>query len=97
MNKSDKILKQFYIDFLVGKYPKYLQNQILYQLYKRPKKDKESPKIQNLPAHLVVQVDILYLPDDDGYKYALVAVDVGNRLTDAEPMKKIDKLPLMQF
>jgi hypothetical protein len=29
----------------------------------------------------------LYLPHDRGYKYALVGVDVGSRLCDAEPLK----------
>jgi len=35
----------------------------------------------------VHQADLLYLPEDDGYKYALVVVDLGSRLCDAEPMK----------
>ena len=34
------------------------------------------------------QVDILYLPDDDGFKYALVCVDLAKpRYIGAEPMK----------
>ena len=35
----------------------------------------------------VHQADLLFLPDDDGYKYALVVVDDATRITDAEPIK----------
>jgi transposase InsO family protein len=31
----------------------------------------------------------LHLPDDNGYKYLLVVVDVATRLCDAEPMKHV--------
>lgn len=37
--------------------------------------------------NLVHQADLLYMPDDDGYKYILVIVDGGTRLIDAEPIK----------
>lgn len=35
----------------------------------------------------VYQADLLRLPDDKGYKYALVVVDTFDRSMDAEPMK----------
>lgn len=59
------------------------------ELYKKPKKDrgKNAPKFLPYPPHLKQQADLLFLPDDDGYKYALVVVDLGSRLTDAEPLK----------
>ena len=37
-----------------------------------------------------VQMDLLYLPDDRGYKYLLVAVDNYDGKTDAEPLKNRD-------
>jgi hypothetical protein len=33
------------------------------------------------------QIDSLYMPKDNGYKYILVIVDIATRLMDAEPMK----------
>ena len=33
------------------------------------------------------QADLLFLPDDQGLKYALVVVDCASRLADAEPLK----------
>lgn len=58
-------------------------------LFKQPRKDKGINQ-----GHYVVhgdnavqQADILYLPNDNGYKYALVVVDIGSKLTDAEPIK----------
>lgn len=35
----------------------------------------------------VHQIDILYLPHDKGYKYALVVVDLYSGLTEAEKLK----------
>ena len=35
----------------------------------------------------VHQADILYLPNDDGYKFALVVCDDATRITDAVPLK----------
>ena len=36
------------------------------------------------------QADILFLPDDDGFKYLLVVVDIATRKTDAQPLKSKD-------
>jgi hypothetical protein len=93
-SKKDKDVQDFYDTFLVGKKAKSLKDEVLYQLYKRPTKDtkKNSPVIpkNTIPFNMISQVDTLMLPNDDGYKYALVVVDVGSRKTDAEPMKKVD-------
>ena len=58
-------------------------------LYATPTKEKgnEMPKTNNYTKNGTHQADILYLPDDDGYKYALVVVDLHTGLTDAEPLK----------
>jgi len=36
------------------------------------------------------QADLLYLPEDNGHKYLLVAVDLGSRLMDAQELKNRD-------
>jgi hypothetical protein len=63
---------------------------VLNNLYKKPKKDVgvNMPRFQtDLAENNVQQADLLFLPDDDGFKYALVVVDQGSRLCDAEPLK----------
>lgn len=59
------------------------------ELFKKPKKDKgvNAPKFLPVDPGYVHQADLLFLPDDHGYKYALVVVDIGSRKTDAEPLK----------
>lgn len=59
-------------------------------LLRRPKKDKG----QNRPTmtkiteeNAIHQADLLFLPADHGFRYALVVVDVATGLTDAEPIK----------
>lgn len=62
------------------------------QLFKKPKKDKgvNAPRFLPTTSGHVHQADLLFLPDDKGFKYALVVVDVGSRKTDAEPIKNKD-------
>lgn len=52
----------------------------------------EAPTIKNnatfqIPSHSMIQADLIYMPDDDGYKYVLTVVDVGYRKVDAEPLR----------
>ena len=60
-------------------------------LMKKPKADKKGSTMPhfttNLPKDDRHQADTLYLPNDNQYKYALVVVDVGTRMIDAEPLK----------
>ena len=59
------------------------------KLMKPPKKDKglEQPHIpKHFPKDYKQQIDLIFLPDDNGDRYALVAVDVGTRLCDAQPI-----------
>lgn len=93
MSNDDKDISDFYDTFLVGKKAKSLKKEVLYQLYQKPTKDKkeEAPSVpQTIPPDMINQIDTLYLPDDDGYKYCLTVVDIGTRKTDAEPMKSLD-------
>jgi len=60
---------------------------------KRPKKDSKlnTPMIDaTIEPDATAQADLLFLPHDKGYKYALVVVDLGSRLVDAEPLKTKD-------
>lgn len=56
-------------------------------LTKTPGRDIERPHEFVAAPDAVHQADVLFLPNDDGYKYLLVVVDVATRLTDAYPMK----------
>lgn len=68
---------------------RFLKKQELHNLFKLPKKDNDlnTPHIQQEEPNVVQQADLLFLPHDGNYKYALVVVDLGSRLTDAEPIK----------
>jgi hypothetical protein len=57
------------------------------ELMQAPKKEKVMPKFNDFQRGASVQVDLLYLPNDNGYKYVLTAVDDATRLADAEPIK----------
>ncbi len=65
-------------------------------LMKKPTADKKNKRMPhfttNLPKDERDQADTLYLLNDNGYKYALVVVDVGTRMIDAEPLKNCDSL-----
>lgn len=56
-------------------------------LTKTPGGDIDRPHEFVAAPDAVHQADVLFLPNDDGYKYLLVVVDVATRLTDAYPMK----------
>ena len=67
-----------------------MSNNMLENLLRRPKKDKglNRPTMTIIQEpNLVHQADLLFLPIDRGFRYALVVVDVATGLTDAEPIK----------
>jgi hypothetical protein len=65
------------------------KTKVLDKLYEIPIKDKgiNILHFQIYDKNIIHQTDILFLPDDKGYKYALVIVDLHDRKTDAEPLK----------
>jgi hypothetical protein len=88
----------YYKSFGLAKADKdYLKKQEIYNIYKKPKKDKrgETPRFYNFQDNNAHQIDILYMPTDHGYKYMVVVVDIGSRKTDAEPLKKIDSTEVL--
>ena len=66
------------------------KSKLVSELMKIPKKD----KIKNIPHHesykkdAVHQMDLLFLPSDNQYKYALTVIDVFDRTADAEPLRQ---------
>lgn len=77
---------------------KETQNEKLFNLFQRPKKEKgiNMPKVFSYTPGFVQQADLLYLPNDNGYKYALVVCDLATRIVDAEPVKKKDAAAIVQ-
>ena len=86
------VKKKFYKDFGITYPNKKLSDQKLFNMFQVPSKDKgkNMPHFSEIAPNLIQQADILFLPDDNGYKYALVVVDNGSRFTDAEPLKNKD-------
>lgn len=86
MNAKDD-LKQYYKTFELHKVKnrKNVENELMYQLFKKPI-EKDVPVTEPEFKNHVHQYDLLFLPHDRKMKYAVVGVDVGSRLCDAEPI-----------
>jgi hypothetical protein len=83
--------KEYYDNYgLTGVDSKKLKNELLYNLYKKPEKEKgqDMPRFQAYSPDAVHQADLLFLPHDKNYKYALNVVDIATRLMDSEPLKE---------
>lgn len=86
-------MKKFYEDFFVTEAnkanKKELDKQELRNLYRKPPKEKRE-EMGNFDIayepNIYHQADLLFMPDDEGYKYALVVVDLATHLCDAEPL-----------
>jgi hypothetical protein len=59
------------------------------QLYEKPMRDVKGDQttFAYINPGFIQQCDLLFLPNDKGYVYALVLVDQGSRMCDAEPLK----------
>lgn len=83
MSKYKKLLKELeYIEDVKD-------NNLVKNLLQIPKKDKGFQAAHTIcpTPQYIYQVDVLFLPDDNGYKYLLVAVDIATGKCDAEPLK----------
>lgn len=58
------------------------------RLLQKPKKERNPAHINIPKEEMIYQADVLYLPKDDGFKFALVVVDVADGTTDVEPLKR---------
>lgn len=87
MNAIEKYYKSFGLN--KPKNTKELKNEQIYNLYKKPTPEKgdDMPRFQVFKEGEFQQADILYLPEDKGFKYCLVVVDNASRRFDAEPVK----------
>ena len=61
-------------------------NSLVFDLTKTPN-DKGELHHQAYDKDYSQQADLLFLPEDQGFKYALVVVDVATRKADAQPIK----------
>lgn len=75
-------MEQFIKNILNGKKSKI---DIVDQLYTRPTKDEngDNPTFPKIAPNYSQQIDLLYLPNDNGKKYCLVVVDQGSRYLGA--------------
>lgn len=48
---------------------------------------KNTSTFQTFKKHMVYQADLVYMPEDQGYKYLLVIVDIASKEMDAEPLQ----------
>lgn len=67
-------------------------NTELNQLYKKPKPEtkKYMPIAQVFEKDVYYQADVLYMPEDKGFKYILVCIDMYDGTIDAEPIKEVN-------
>jgi hypothetical protein len=83
-------MEAFIKNALSGKKGKEKSNEtIIDSLYKKPKKDKDEQAVtfDHFDKNYLQQMDLLYLPNDKGFQYALIVVDQGTRLLEAEALK----------
>jgi hypothetical protein len=75
-------MEQFIKNILDGKKSK---TSLIDQLYRRPTKDEngDNPTFPKIDPNYLQQIDLLYLPNDNGMKYCLVVVDQGSRYLGA--------------
>ena len=84
-------MEAFIKNALSGKKGKEKSNETIIDssLYKKPKKDKDEQAVtfDHFDKNYLQQMDLLYLPNDKGFQYALIVVDQGTRLLEAEALK----------
>ena len=87
--KTDKEQKaEFYKDFITSKVKdkKWLETQVINQLFKIPKNDLDKPSYKSPKKDSIHQIDTLFLPKDNKWAYCLCIVDIHSRLMDIEPL-----------
>lgn len=86
---KDRAIKLYNDTGLTFNNTRHLKKELIHNIHKVQKKApiSEQPRFQISPAGYYGQADVLYLPEDSKFKYALVVTDVGTREVDAEPMK----------
>ena len=92
MGKFDKIYEK------LGILSNKDENSLLKNLTRKPKKEPRNVIPYSIASKMysTEQIDTLYLPNDRGYKYLLVIVDIATRKCDCEPMKTRDAKTAMK-
>ncbi len=92
----EELRKDYYDKFnlsAIGSEKLLRESDELAQLMTKPPTDKQRKKNNDITRKIVGaknavhQADLLSLPSDDGYKYALVVIDLATREVQAEPLK----------
>ena len=83
--KKPKLFEE--INKELGVIKKRGENQKVVNLTKVPQKEKVQPQFNDFEKGFTHQMDILFLPNDDGYRYALVVIDNASRIGDTRAMK----------
>jgi hypothetical protein len=80
-------IRDFYNDL-----KKHNKKEELNQMYQKPVSEKrgQMPVAQVFEKNVYYQADIMYMPEDKGYKYILVCIDMYDGSVDAEPLKTKD-------
>lgn len=73
-------------------------NTELNQLYKKPVPENKiyMPTSQVFENDIYYQSDVLYMPDDDGFKFILVCIDMYDGTVDAEQMKEVNPINVLK-
>ena len=91
-------LRRYYKYFTLSGVPaKALKNEEHANLYLKPKKEKKSerPKVLVWKVNAVQQSDTCSMPEDKGYNYFLVLVELACRRVDGEPLKDKEALTVL--
>lgn len=94
----EELNKKFYESFNIDKLnQKYLNKLELWNLYKIPIRDRKNDSY-HMGDYLNQkhQMDLLFMPNDKGFKYILVIVDVFSRFTEAEPLKNKNSIDVLR-
>jgi hypothetical protein len=71
---------------------------VVEHLQKYSQKDPDKPHLHVAKKGCHSKADLLYMPTDNGFKYALDLADTATHLTDAQPMKtRTPKATLQEF
>lgn len=66
---------------------KWLSKQAIYQVYFTPVRKIQRPHFSIYKPNDAHQADLIFLPNDNGFKYALTVIDVASRFKEARALK----------
>ncbi len=71
---------------------------VIDSLYKKPNKEKPDDKahFEHINKDMWQQADLLFLPNDKGFQYCLVIVDIGSRKCDAVPLQSKNTIEVLK-